>query len=208
MKTPAVADRIVAAAGIQPDDTVLEVGTGFGILTERLCQLAGQVISVESDAEIYRQACTNLSGIDNLQMYNKDGFSVRYTFDVFVSNLPYSQSRRAVQWLATVPFRCGAIMMQSEFARKITGDGKARRAVSVVWQECFEVTGSFGVGARNFNPRPQVDSVVLAFHQRKTISDDLIQAIHRLFSGRRRIKYQGRRLDQMSHAEILDAASG
>lgn len=197
----------MTAAGIQADDTVLEVGTGFGILTERLCQMAGQVMSVESDPDIYRQACANLSGIDNLEMRCGDGFAIRCTFDVFVSNMPYSQSRRAIQWLATVPFRCGVIMVQAEFARKIAGDGKLRRAISVVWQECFEVTGSFHVGARNFNPPPRVDSVVLAFCQKKTVSRGLIQSIHKLFSGRRRMKYQRRRLDQMSHAEILDVAS-
>lgn len=197
----------MTASGIRSDDAVLEVGTGFGILTERLCPRAGQVLSVESDPDTYRQACANLSGIDNLEMRCGDGFVTRCAFDVFVSNLPYSQSRRAVQWLATVPFRCGVIMVQAEFARKITGEGKVRRAISVVWQECFEVTGSFHVGARNFNPPPQVDSVVLAFHQKKTVSRELIQSIHKLFSGRRRMKYQRRRLDQMSHAEIFDIAS-
>lgn len=197
----------MAAAGIRADDTVLEVGTGFGILTERLCGRAGHVVSVESDTDVYVQACANLSGMDNLEMRCGDGFATRCTFDVFASNLPYSQSRRAVQWLATVPFRCGVMMVQAEFARKIAGDGKARRAISVVWQECFEVTDSFHVGRRNFDPPPQVDSVVLAFYQKKTVSGDLIQAIHKLFSGRRRMKYQRRRLDQMSHAEILDVAS-
>lgn len=202
-----MADRIVAAACIRKKDTVLEVGTGFGILTKRLCRRAGQVISVESDHAVYRQAYQDLNDIENLEMRCGDGFAARHAFDVFVSNLPYSQSRRAIQWLATVPFRCGVIMVQAEFARKITGHGKARRAVSVVWQECFEMTGSFHVGAGNFDPAPRVDSAVLAFYQKKTVSADLIQAIHALFSSRRRMIYQGRRLDQMSHAEILDAAS-
>ena len=41
--------RIVAAAGLTPNDTVLEVGPGPGVLTELIAQQAGRVVAVELD---------------------------------------------------------------------------------------------------------------------------------------------------------------
>ena len=44
-----VLDKIISAAGMTKEDTVLEVGPGIGTMTQRLSQAAGQVIAVEID---------------------------------------------------------------------------------------------------------------------------------------------------------------
>ncbi|GAB4448674.1 MAG: 16S rRNA (adenine(1518)-N(6)/adenine(1519)-N(6)) -dimethyltransferase RsmA [Anaerolineae bacterium] len=44
--------KIVDAADLTSDDTVLEIGPGPGVLTERLCEAAGQVIAVELDSQM------------------------------------------------------------------------------------------------------------------------------------------------------------
>ena len=44
--------KIIAAANLTADDTVLEVGPGEGILTEALAQSAGRVIAVEKDKNL------------------------------------------------------------------------------------------------------------------------------------------------------------
>lgn len=48
----AVLDEMVQAAGVTKNDIVVEVGPGFGVLTEKLCQRAGQVIAIELDKKI------------------------------------------------------------------------------------------------------------------------------------------------------------
>ncbi len=45
-----VLGRIVSAAELTPDDTVIEVGPGLGVLTQELVQRAGRVIAVEADS--------------------------------------------------------------------------------------------------------------------------------------------------------------
>lgn len=204
-----VASRIAAMAGIRGDDRVLEVGTGRGILTPLLCRSAHRVVSVESDAQLYGEAAARLRQ-DNLTLLHGDGFAHADDFDVFVSNLPYSQSRRAVEWLATVPFRCGVVMVQEEFLQKAAGTGPERRAISVVWQEAFEVHDSFRVGPRNFEPPPQVNSVVVGFGKRRTISRDTIQKLHLVFSRRRKVLHTERgvrRLDELTNGEVMDIAA-
>ena len=203
-----VASRIVAMADMGGGDTVLEVGTGRGILTPLLCSRAGQVVSVESDVRLYEEAAARLRQ-DNLTLLHGDGFDHAHEFDVFVSNLPYSQSRRAVEWLAAASFRRGVIMVQEEFLQKVAGTGAERRAISVVWQEAFDVCDSFRVGPRNFEPPPGVNSVVVGFEKRRIITRGMIQKLHLVFSRRRKVLHTDRgtrRLDELTNGEVMEIA--
>src|SRR5437867_7092887 len=95
-----VLGRIVEAAHIGKGETVLEAGTGQGILTAELCKSAKRVISYEVDKKLYQQAQERLQ-FQDLKLVNADLFKTTdLRFDVFVSNLPYSRSRDAFEWLA------------------------------------------------------------------------------------------------------------
>ncbi|MYD58722.1 MAG: ribose ABC transporter permease [Cenarchaeum sp. SB0678_bin_8] len=200
-----IAQRIVQTARILNNDTIFEAGTGHGILTRIMAPLARHVISVESDPTLYGDAQSTLDKYDNITLLYGDAFEDYHTFNVFVSNLPYSHSRRAVEWMTSITFRSGVMMVQKEFAQKLTETGKTRRAISVIWQEAFRIREQFDVGPHNFNPSPKVDSVVIYFEKTRTISKDVIHRIHRLFSSRRRlVAGTHRRLDDMTSHEILN----
>jgi 16S rRNA (adenine1518-N6/adenine1519-N6)-dimethyltransferase len=67
-------DKIVAAADLKKDDTVLEVGPGLGFLTAKLAEKAGRVVAVELDdklAELLKIA-TNTQGVKNIEIINKN----------------------------------------------------------------------------------------------------------------------------------------
>ena len=216
-----VAERIVSAAGIRDGEAVFELGTGRGILTGLLCKRAARVVSVELDRELADETRTTLSEFGNLRVVRGDGLGpaakVGDTADgrstvsasdcaVFVSNLPYSRSRRAVEQLASSGFERCIIMVQKEFASKLlagasprgekghrSGDGCGgprasgrRRAISVVAQYCFEIRAIMDVPASCFEPRPWVDSVVLAMARRRTLEGARIAMINRIFSYRRK----------------------
>ena len=215
-----VAERIVSAAGIRDSEAVFELGTGRGILTGLLCKRAARVVSVELDRELADETRTTLSEFGNLQIVRGDGLGPakgRSTADnhstvstsdcaVFVSNLPYSRSRRAVEQLASSGFERCIIMVQREFASKLlagasprgdenhrVGDDRGgphargrRRAISVVAQYCFEIRAIMDVPASCFEPRPGVDSVVLAMTRRRTLEGARISMINRIFSYRRK----------------------
>ena len=200
-----VAERIVSAAGIRDGEAVFELGTGRGILTGLLCERAARVVSVELDRELADETRTTLSGFGNLRVVRGDGLgpaakagdtadgrSTVSTSDcaVFVSNLPYSRSRRAVEQLASSGFERCIIMVQKEFASKLLAGGPhaggRRRAISVVAQYCFEIRAIMDVPASCFEPRPGVDSVVLAMARRRTLEGARIAMINRVFSYRRK----------------------
>lgn len=181
-----IAKKIVDFAGITKKDAVLEIGTGRGILVPYLCDVAGHVVSVEKDEQLYSDAILKFSQIPNLELVFGDGFEVGVDFDVFVSNLPYSESRNAIEWLAQKKWRCAVIMVQQEFAEKLFSVDKKIRAVAVIANYSFEIQRVLSVNKNNFEPPPKVDSVVLLLKHKKMTPPEVIDAVNKLFSYKRK----------------------
>ena len=68
----AALDRIVAAADLTSEDTVLEIGPGLGTLTRRLARAAGQVIAVELDQNLIPILRHTLAGCSNIELVHGD----------------------------------------------------------------------------------------------------------------------------------------
>jgi len=167
LNSNAIAKSIVSEAKITKNDIVFELGTGLGILTPLLCENAKQVISVDADEKLVKNAKTSFSQIDNLILKSGDGFKKKDSFSIFVSNLPYSRSKDAIEWLAESLFSHGVIMVQKEFAEKLVAkSSKQRKAVSVIAQYTFEITILSKVGKNNFSPPPKVDSSFLKLEKK------------------------------------------
>lgn len=213
-----IAKSIVSEAKISKNDVVFELGTGLGILTPLLCETAKKVISIDTDKELYEKAKSHFSNIDNLSIEFGDGFKRQDVFSIFVSNLPYSKSKEAIEWLAITPFSHGVIMVQKEFAEKLlTKSAKCRRSVSIIANYAFEIEKFLDVGQKNFSPPPNVESVVLKITKKQSVEKDLIHVVNKMFSYRRKtiqniFKQFGKetvivkRLDDLSGDEIIDLA--
>lgn len=186
LKSQNIAAKIVDSANITHKDSVLEIGTGKGILTPLLCERAKSVISIEADEELYSDAILNLSKIPNLEIMFGDGFEGEVDFSIFVSNLPYSESKRAIEWLAQKKFKTAIIMVQKEFADKLITKSKEMRAISVIGNHSFDMEKILFVGKNNFAPPPKVDSVVLRLTPKNKITQSLIDSVEKLFSQRRK----------------------
>ena len=213
-----IAKSIVSEAKISKNDVVFELGTGLGILTPLLCENAKKVISIDTDKELYEKAKSHFSNIDNLSIEFGDGFKRQDVFSIFVSNLPYSKSKEAIEWLAITPFSHGVIMVQKEFAEKLLAkSAKCRRSISIIANYAFEIEKLLDVGQKNFSPPPNVESVVLKITKKQSVEKDLIHVVNKMFSYRRKtiqniFKQFGKetvivkRLDDLSGDEIIDLA--
>ncbi|MEW5840421.1 16S rRNA (adenine(1518)-N(6)/adenine(1519)-N(6))-dimethyltransferase RsmA [Nitrososphaera sp.] len=230
-----VAARIIEASAVDRDERVCEAGTGNGALTKALCARARSVVSFEIDRRLYENA--RKWNIANLELVNADIFRQQgVEFDVFVSNLPYSRSRDALQWLATRKrFRRAIVMVQAEFADKLAampGD-ENYRAISAISSYCFSIERLFRVGRDAFDPPPRVDSEVarLVPRRRRGSDDDsatplltasAVKKINWLFSQRNKKASKvaarigaggilpagdGRRIDQLTPEEIVSLAT-
>ena len=185
--TQSIAKSIVDSAGITKDDIVLEIGTGKGILTPLLCQNAKQVISVEKDPLLYSQASDAFSHVPNLVLEEGDAFKKNIEFTILVSNLPYSESRTAIEWLVQKKFKRAIMMVQKEFVQKLAKiDGKERRAISVLANYCFDIKNIMDVKNTNFRPPPKVDSIVISIVPKNMLSSQTVNAVNKLFSFKRK----------------------
>ena len=214
-----IAKTIVSFAKITKEDTILEVGTGKGILNGLLCENAKQVTSVEKDPVLHAKAKESFSHIKNLVLERGDAFKKDTEFTIFVSNLPYSESRTCIEWLVQREFKRAIVMVQKEFAQKLVAKkgGKERRAISVIASYCFDIKNLMDVKNTNFRPPPKVDSIVISITQKNILSKEIVQIINKLFSFKRKtIRHIGKkmgididsdkRLEEMPEEEIITIA--
>lgn len=73
---PSLIARMIDAAEIQPNDRVLEVGTGLGFQTALLAHLAAEIVSIDRLASLVEDARANLAGagIENVEVVVGDGW--------------------------------------------------------------------------------------------------------------------------------------
>ena len=217
LNSQSIAESIVSEAKITKNDVVYEVGTGLGVLTPLLCKKAKKVISVDADENLIKKAKTVFSDIENLVLKSGDGFKKKDSFSVFVSNLPYSKSKDAIEWLAQRTFSHGVIMVQKEFAEKLVAKSKNRKAISIIATHAFDIQKISNVGKNNFSPPPKVDSVILKIKKKTDMDKKLISIINEVFSYRRKtvkniLKQFGqeseieKRVDDLTGDEIVNLA--
>ncbi len=96
--------RIIRLADIQKEDTVLEIGTGKGHLTEALCKRAGKVRSVEIDKKLMESAQKRLMKFDNVELASGDFMKYRLPekgdYKVF-ANIPFFLTTQIVVKLSS-----------------------------------------------------------------------------------------------------------
>lgn len=173
---PNTVRRIVAAAGLRPDDVVVEVGPGLGSLTLGLVGAAAHVHAVEIDPAL-AAALPETVRSDRLTVHPRDALRVSAAeFDpaptMLVANLPYNVAVPVVlNLLAGLPtLRGGLVMVQKEVAdRLVAGPGsKVYGVPSVKLAWYAEARAAGRVPPAVFWPVPNVDSGLVAFTKRES----------------------------------------
>ena len=171
---PNTVRRIVAAAGLTPDDVVLEVGPGLGSLTLGLVGAAAHVHAVEIDP-VLAAALPSTVTSQRLTVHHADALRVaaadlRPPPTMLVANLPYNVAVPVVlNLLAELPtLRGGLVMVQKEVAdRLVAGPGSkvyGVPSVKLAWYATARAAGR--VPPAVFWPVPNVDSGLVAFSRR------------------------------------------
>ena len=156
-------------AELEPDDVVLEVGPGLGVLTRYLADRVAHVHAVEVD----RRLAPNLEGIPRTTVHWGDAMRLDVTRldpppHKLVANLPYNIATPIVaESLNVEQLTDWCVMVQREVADRFFAEPstKAYGAVSVVVQLATERTGFHPVSREVFRPRPNVDSALVAFRR-------------------------------------------
>jgi 16S rRNA (adenine1518-N6/adenine1519-N6)-dimethyltransferase len=162
-------DAIIAAAELGPEDHVLEVGAGSGVLTVELARRAQRVIAVEMDRAILPVLREVVAPYSNVEIIPRDLLTVRPE-DVFghepykfVANLPYYITAlilRHILEASAHPERL-VVMVQREVAERMTA-APGDMSLLAVSAQFYGTPGVVAhVPATAFYPPPKVDSAVV-----------------------------------------------
>jgi 16S rRNA (adenine1518-N6/adenine1519-N6)-dimethyltransferase len=185
---------IARLAQLQPDDVVLEIGPGLGVLTRYLAERVSTVHAVELDRSL-EPHLREIGGDVRLRFgdaLHLDLASLDPPATKLVSNLPYNVATPIVaESLTGLPgVQAWCVMVQREVAdRFFAAPGtKAYGAVSVLVQVATERTGFHPVSRTVFRPRPNVDSALVAFRRREDAPDlaQLRPVVEAAFAHRRK----------------------
>lgn len=173
-----VLDVIVAAAELAPEDTVIEVGPGLGILTRELARKAGWVIAIELDDKLAGALKKSLDEFDNVVIINRDVLGTDpsvllqerkasvppglYSYKV-VANLPYYITSPVLRHFLEAPVKpeVMVLMVQKEVAEAVAAGSGQRSLLSVSVQFYGKPDIIAFVPAASFYPAPEVDSAIL-----------------------------------------------
>ena len=168
-----ITEQIVKKSGVEPADTVVELGVGLGALTLPLAARVKQVIGLEIDRGIIEYHAGTNDLPPNVTLRHQDLLTADYAGLAaecggrlkIVANLPYSitnpllfrliKHRAAMDW--------ATLMVQKEVGQRLMAKPHTKEygILSVLFGACATITKLMEVGPGNFYPRPKVDSVVI-----------------------------------------------
>ena len=166
---------ILGQLGCQPDDVVLEVGAGLGVLTAALSGVASQVHAFEIDKSLGPALDATLAGHPNVSLHFEDVLKASIERldpapTLCASNLPYSVAGpfviEALQRLPSMHRYC--LMVQREVAdRMAAGPGTKAYGTLSVWVGLYaRIIRSRQLSRSIFYPQPRVDSTLIVLERR------------------------------------------
>jgi len=163
---------IVEAAELSPEDIVIEVGPGLGILTTELARQAGKVIAVELDTQLASLLKRRLASLSNVNVINADilGVSLSQLLAVeknykVVANLPYYITSPILRYFveASPQPSLMVVMVQKEVAEAIVASPGKMSLLAVSLQVYSRPRIVSYVPSQSFYPPPKVDSAIVRF---------------------------------------------
>ena len=206
-----VLNKIIAAAELNKDDYVIEIGPGIGTMTERMAPECKHVTAIEIDKELIPILSETLSRFDNVDIINEDVLKVDLNKLIaerndnkpvkVVANLPYYITTPIIMSLLenNIPIDTITVMVQKEVAdRMMVGPGtKDYGALSLAVQYYAKPYIVANVPMNCFIPRPNVASAVIRLTCHKeppvTVKDErlMFKLIRASFNQRRKTLING-----------------
>ena len=173
--------RIVTNAEVGPEDVVLEIGPGIGVMTQVLASRAKKVVAVEIDASLLPVLSETLEGLDNVTVVHGDILEVDVKTLIeshfgdqkpkVVANLPYYVTTPILMRFLEeqLPVSEIVVMIQKEVAERMTASPstKAYGALSIAVQYYCEAAVVQKVPPTVFMPQPNVESLVIRLKLRQ-----------------------------------------
>ncbi len=158
IKYPSLVRELLLASNINGDDTVLEIGSGKGVITKELVKIAKKVIAIEKDPELATKTGAILADFLDFELPTEK-------YKVF-SNIPFSITAEIMDkfWSSSSQPEEMYLIMQNEAAEKFANKGQS----AVLYYPWYEVEILGDIDRTNFTLKPQVKIVLVKFTKRKS----------------------------------------
>lgn len=168
--SPSVLERIADAAGVSPDDTVVEVGPGLGALTEVLARRAGRLVALELDDALCEALQAHFADRPHVQVIRADALKAPLD-DLapagqpykMVANLPYYAATAIIRRFLEAAHKPAVIVatVQREVAQGMAAPEGKRGLLGVATHFYGVPRIAFAVRPGSFHPPPKVTSAVV-----------------------------------------------
>jgi 16S rRNA (adenine1518-N6/adenine1519-N6)-dimethyltransferase len=217
--------KMTDAANIKTGNKVLEVGAGFGALTEMILESGATVVAVEKDrrlieklenkfaTQIGNNKIKILSG-DILEVFPK--ISAELKDYVIVANIPYYITGAFIRMVleGKFPPKKMVLMVQKEVANRIVASDGKESILSISVKAYGKPTYIDTVKRGSFSPAPNVDSAILLVDKiskdffKSTSEENFFKLIHAGFGSKRK-QLQGnlKKIFGSETEELLQKAS-
>ena len=163
-----ILNRIIQAAELSAEDTIVEIGPGPGRLTKMLAEKAKRLIAIELDPELYERLKGDFIAYRNVEIIHED--ALKFPFETIgsfkvVANIPYYITTPIIFRLleARGYLRSMTLTTQKEVAERIAAEpgGKYYGVLTIMIQYFAQPELKFIIPKEAFRPIPKVDSAVV-----------------------------------------------
>ena len=172
--------KVIKTANLKPKDIVLEVGPGFGALTEKIILSAKKIVAVEKDDKLSKILQEKFEKFENIKIINKDILKLNIS-DIrppkkarlqnykLVANLPFYAGSRIIRMFLELknPPEEMVLIVQKEVAQRICARPPRMNLLAVSVQALSKPKIISYVPKKCFKPKPKVDGAIIKIVPRK-----------------------------------------
>jgi 16S rRNA (adenine1518-N6/adenine1519-N6)-dimethyltransferase len=169
---PDVIKRFTEYSGIEPEETVLEIGPGAGNITEALLKQARYLICIEKNPKYVPILEDRFKGVDNLKVIQDDALKTYLPkHDRLVSNLPYMISEAFFQRTLRLGFKSATFIASKSFSETL-GAKHGEKYTKLSWQAqlFYDITLHEEIPPAAYLPEPRVSTAIITLEPRETRS--------------------------------------
>ncbi len=187
LKSDTALNEIIQASELKKSDCILEIGPGTGILTSRLLPEVSQLLAIEIDRDLCKLLVKKYGEVDNFLLLQGDflelnleeilsNFPKFANYNKVVANIPYNITGAIITKLlgtisqpAKQTLESIVLLIQKEVGERLTAQPSTKEygALTIKVQYLADCEIICNVPAKDFHPRPKVDSVVVKLTPRK-----------------------------------------
>jgi len=164
-----IVKKVIGAADLSPEDVILEIGPGLGVLTIELAKKAKKVITIEKDQKMIEILKETLTGLKNVEVIKGDILKFQisdFGFRIFkvVANLPFYLTAPVIRkFLETNGVRPHQLVLvvQKEVGQRICAKPPDMSILAVSVQFYAQPKIISYVSKKSFWPQPKVDSAII-----------------------------------------------